>query len=63
MLKSVSTICNTVDINTVVEFVTLNNFFQEMQLSLGNDNTWFNCLIFSDECTFYTLVEKLIDIM
>lgn len=49
MLKSVSTICNTVDINTVVEFLTRNNCCQEMQLSLGNDNTWFNRLILSDE--------------
>lgn len=63
MLKSVSTIRNTIDINTVVKFVTGNNFCQEMQLSLRNDNTWFNRLIFSDECTFYTLVEKLIDLM
>lgn len=63
MLKSVSSICNTIDINTVVEFVTRNNFCQEMQLSLGNVNTWFNRLILSDVCTFYTLVEKLIDIM
>lgn len=40
-----------------------NNCCQEMQLSLENDNTWFNRLILSDECTFYTLVEKLIDKM
>lgn len=52
MLKSVSTICNTVDINTVVEFVTPNNFCQEIQLSLGNDNTWFNRLILSGESLF-----------
>lgn len=39
MLESVSTICNTIDINTVVEFVTRKSFCQEMQLSLGNDNT------------------------